>query len=54
MKVLHLKDHKCLLSQNKQVRNNFFRYRQYWELAKHIKPFQKNIKVNGRQCPDCM
>ena len=37
--MLHLKGYKWLLSQNQRVRNDFFGYRWYWTLAKHIKPF---------------
>ena len=37
MKVLYLKGYKCLLSQNQRVRNNFFGYRRYYALAKHLK-----------------
>ena len=36
-----------MLSQNQQVRNDFFGYRQYSALAKHIKPFLKN-KLNRK------
>ena len=39
MKILYLKDYKWLLSQNQRVRNDFFGYRRYETLAKHIKPF---------------
>ena len=54
MKILYLKGCKWLLSQNQHVRSDFFGYRRYEALAKHIKPFfqTSNIKVNGRQCPD--
>ena len=53
MKSLYLKGYEWLLSQNKQVRIDFFSYRRYKALAKHIKPFfKKKIKVKGRQCPD--
>ena len=41
MKILYLKGYKWLLSQNQRVRNDFFGNRQYWALAKHIKPFLK-------------
>ena len=49
MKVLYLQGYKWLLSQNQRVRNDFLGYRRYEALAKHIKPFLKNIKVKGRQ-----
>ena len=53
MKILYLKGYKRLLSQNQRGRNDFFGNRQYWALAKQIKPFlKKNIKAKGRQCPD--
>ena len=52
MKILHLKSYKCLLSQNKRVKNSVFGYKRYYALPKHIKPFLKNIKVEGRKCPD--
>ena len=52
MKILHLKSYKWLLSQNQQLRIGFLGYRQCGALAKHIKPFVKNIKVKGCQCPD--
>ena len=42
MEVLYLKGYKWLLSQNQQVRNDFFGYRRYEALVKHIKPFRKN------------
>ena len=51
MKILYLKGYKWLLSQNQRVRNDFFGYRRYEALAKHMKPFLKNIKVKGSQCP---
>ena len=51
MKILYLKGYKWLLSMNQRVRNGFFGYRRYQALAKLIKPFLKNIKVKGRQCP---
>ena len=36
------------MSQNQRVRNDFFGYRRYEVLAKHIKPFlKKNIKGKG-------
>ena len=41
MKILYLKGCKWLLSQNQQVRNDFFGYRWYETLARHIKPFLK-------------
>ena len=41
MKILYLKSYKLLLSQNHQVRNYFFGYRQYEAMAKYIKPFLK-------------
>ena len=53
MTILYLKGCKWLLSQNQQVRNDLLGYRRYEALAKHTKPFLKNIKVKGRQCPDC-
>ena len=43
LKILYLKDYKWLLSQNQQVRNNFFGYRWYEALAKHIKHSQPAI-----------
>ena len=49
MKILYLKGYKSLLSQNQQVRIDFLGYIQYEALAKHIKPFLKNIKVKGCQ-----
>ena len=39
-----------MLSQNQQVRNDFFGNRRCEALTEHIKPFLKNIKGNGRQC----
>ena len=51
MKILYLKGYKWLLSMNQRVRNIFFGYRRYQALAKLIKPFLKNIKVKGLQCP---
>ena len=42
MKMLCLKVYKWLLSQNQRVRNEFFSYRWYEALAKHIKPFKKH------------
>ena len=39
MKILYLKGYKRLLSQNQQVKIEFFGYRRYEALAKHIKPF---------------
>ena len=39
MKILHLKDYNCLLSQNQRVRNDFPGNRRYEALAKRIKPF---------------
>ena len=50
MKILYLKGCKWTLPQNQRVRNDFFGYRRYEELAKHTKPFLSN-KVKGRQCP---
>ena len=47
MKILYLKGYKSLLSQNQQVRIDFLGYTHYETLAKHIKPFLKNIKVKG-------
>ena len=44
MKILYLKGYKWLLSHNQRVRNEIFGYRRYDALAKHIKPFLKNIK----------
>ena len=41
MKILHLKGYNWLLSQNQRVRNDFFGYRRYEALAKHISPFLK-------------
>ena len=41
MKILHLKGYNWLLSQNQRVRNDFFGYRRYEALAKHISPFFK-------------
>ena len=52
MKIWYLKGCMWLLSQNQRVRNDFFGYRRYEALAKHIKTFLKNIKVKGHQCPD--
>ena len=52
MKILYLKGYKWLLSQNQGVRNNFFGYRRYEALAKHIKPFRQNIKGKGHHCLD--
>ena len=37
MKVLCLKGHKWLLFQNQGVRNDFFAYRRFEALSKHIK-----------------
>ena len=39
MKAYYLKDYKWFFSQNHRVRNDFFGYRRYEALAKHIKPF---------------
>ena len=39
MKILYLKAHKLLLSQNLRVKNDVFGYRRYEALAKHMKPF---------------
>ena len=52
MKILCLKGYKWLLFQNQRVRNDSFGYRRYEALAKHIKPFLKNIKAKGSQYPD--
>ena len=52
MKILYLKGYKWLLSQNQRVRIDFLGYRRYETLAKHIKPFLKNIEVKGGQFPD--
>ena len=41
MKILYLKGYKWLLSLNQRVRNDFFGYRRYKALAKHINPFLK-------------
>ena len=43
MKILYLKGYKWLLSQNQRVRIDFLGYRWYEALAKHTKPFLKNI-----------
>ena len=40
MKILYLKGYEWL-SQNQRVRNDFFGYRRYEALSKHIKPFLK-------------
>ena len=52
MKILYFKDYKWLLSLNKQIRNDFFGYRLFQALAKHFKPFLKDIKVKIRYSPD--
>ena len=52
MKILYLKGCKWLLSQNQWVRNDFFGYRWYEAVAKHIKLFITNIKLQRRQCLD--
>ena len=53
MKIVYLKGYRWLLSQNQLVRNDFFGYRQYDALAKHIKPFlKKKIKMKRHQCTD--
>ena len=52
MKSLYLKGYKWLVSQNQQVKIDFLGYLRYERLAKHIKPYLKNIKVKERQCPD--
>ena len=41
MKILYLKGCKWTVPQNQRVRNDFFGYRRYEELAKHMKPFFK-------------
>ena len=41
MKILYLKGYKWLLSENQRVRNDFFGYRRYEALAKHVKAFFK-------------
>ena len=46
MNILYLKSYKWLLFQNQRVRNDFFGYRRYEALAKHIKPFfKKTLKL---------
>ena len=52
MKILYLKSYKWLLFQNQRVRIDLLGCIRYEAPAKHIKPFLKNIKVKGRQCPD--
>ena len=43
IKILYLKRHKWLLSQNKEVTINYLGYLQYEGLAKYIKPsFKKH------------
>ena len=60
MKILYLKDCKWTLSQNQRVRNDFFGYRRYEELAKHMKPFFKkqskrtSCPYNKLKSSDCM
>ena len=49
MKILYLKGHKWLLSQNQRVKIDFLGYGWYKALAKHI---LKNIKLKGRRFPD--
>ena len=44
-----MKGCKWLLSQNHRVRNDFFGYRWYEAVAKHIKLFITNIKVERSQ-----
>ena len=51
MKILYLKGYKWLLSQNQQVRNEFFGYRWYKPLAKHIKPFLKKYYSEKTSVP---
>ena len=41
MKTLYLKGYKWLLSENQLVRIDFFGYRWYEAMVKHIKPFLK-------------
>ena len=38
MKTFYFKSYKWLLPQNQRVRNDFFGYKWYEALAKHIKP----------------
>ena len=51
MKILYLKGYKWLVSQNQQVRIDFLGYLRYERLAKHIKPYLKNIKVKNVSAP---
>ena len=53
MEMLYLRGYKWLFFQNHRVINDFFGYRRYEALAKHIKLFLKNIKVKGYHLPDC-
>ena len=50
LKLLYLQCHKWLLSQNQLLRNDFFGYRLYYWLAKHIKLSKKILKMKRCQC----
>ena len=44
MKILYFNGYKWLLSHDQRLRNNFFGYRWYKALAKHIKTLKKALK----------